>query len=257
MKGKVLNYKPFFLSSKDVLSLVVIFNLKWLLSRFILSICHYVLTFIIDISNFHNGLKYLCSLVSILRGTLWKVVMKCKLVMLFNFSGSFLKMLVFEAAKFYLTKYQISSQLIFCSSSLYLQDSCFWWGNYYYIGVELYTFFVLVVLSPLPSIFSALLKDSLFWSSFPASDYLRSTLEGSCRTPWGFFILAVLPPLLSICPAPSRTPLSWIWVLAQGPSTWVNLRYLEYLRKGLNHRSSLVILSTCSKSLNNGGFRGL
>ena len=118
-----------------------------------------------------------------------------------------------------------------------LEDSCRTpWG-----------LFILAVLSPLPSIFSALLEDSLFWSSFPASEYLRSTLEDSCRTPWGLFILAVLPPLSSICAAPSRTPLSWIWVLAQGPSTWVNLLYLEYLRKGLNHRSSLVILSTCAK----------
>ena len=47
----------------------------------------------------------------------------------------------------------------------------------YYIGMKLYTFFILVVLSPLPSIFSALLEDSLFWSSFLASEYLRSALR--------------------------------------------------------------------------------
>ena len=47
------------------------------------------LTFIIDFSSFHNRLKQLCSLklVSILRATLWKVVMKCKIVMFFNFLG--------------------------------------------------------------------------------------------------------------------------------------------------------------------------
>ena len=40
--------------------------------------------------GFHNGLKHLCSLklVSILRATLWKVVMKCKIVMFSNFLGS-------------------------------------------------------------------------------------------------------------------------------------------------------------------------
>ena len=40
---------------------------------------------------FHNGLKHYCSLksVSILRVTLWKVVMKCKIVMFFNLLGSF------------------------------------------------------------------------------------------------------------------------------------------------------------------------
>ena len=58
-----------------------------------------------------------------------------------------------------------------------------WQGINYYIGVELYTFFISAVLSPLPSIFSVLLEDSLFWSSFPASEYLRSTLEDSCSTP--------------------------------------------------------------------------
>ena len=162
--------------------------------------------------------------------------------------------------------------------------------QYYYSGIKLYIFcnfvvimqssfiqffFYLAPLSSLPSIFSALLEDSLFWSSFPASEYLRSAsrtlvglLESSLfwssfpaseylrsasrtlvRLLWGLFILAVLPLLSSICAAPSRTPLSWIWVLAQGPSTWVNLLYLEYLRKELNHPSSLVILSTCAKSL--------
>ena len=68
--------------------------------------------------------------------------------------------------------------------------------------------FILAVLSSLSSIFSALLEDSLFRSYFPAFEYLRS----ASRTLSG--------------------------VPAQGPSTWVNLRYLEYLRKGLNQRSS-------------------
>ena len=56
----------------------------------ILNMSHSVLTFIIDFSSFHNGLKQLCGLkvVSILRATLWKVVMKCKVVMFFNFLGS-------------------------------------------------------------------------------------------------------------------------------------------------------------------------
>ena len=48
----------------------------------------------------------------------------------------------------------------------------------------------------------------------------------------------------------SRTPLRLSRVPAQGPSTWVNLRYLEYLRKGLNQRSSQAISSTCAASLN-------
>ena len=68
----------------------------------------------------HNGLKHLCSLklVSILRAKLWKVVMNCKIVMFFNFWGSFSRKFIFEVAKFYLTKYQISNQLNFFSGSL-------------------------------------------------------------------------------------------------------------------------------------------
>ena len=45
----------------------------------------------------------------------------------------------------------------------------------------------------------------------------------------------------------SRTPLRLSRVPVQGPSTWVNLRYLEYLRKGLNQRSSKDSGSTCAK----------
>ena len=77
---------------------------------------HQVLTFINDTFSFHNGLKHLCSLklVSILGAALWKVVIKCKNVMFFfTFWALFLKMLIFQVAKFYLTKYQISNQLIF------------------------------------------------------------------------------------------------------------------------------------------------
>ena len=50
-------------------------------------------------------------LVSILRATLWKVVIECKIVMLFNFLALFLKIFIYEVAKFYLTKYQVSNQL--------------------------------------------------------------------------------------------------------------------------------------------------
>ena len=57
------------------------FHLKYILLGF--------LTFIINFSSFHNGLKHLCSslkLVSILRVTLSKVIMKCGIVILFKFS---------------------------------------------------------------------------------------------------------------------------------------------------------------------------
>ena len=84
--------------------------------------------FIIDFSSFHNGLKHFCSLklVSILRATLWKVVMKCKLFFECNhflnvvllFGLFFPKCSFFEVRKFYLTKYQISNQLNFFSGSL-------------------------------------------------------------------------------------------------------------------------------------------
>ena len=49
------------------------------------------LMFIIDFSSFHNGLKQLCSLklVSILSAALWKVVIKCKIVMFFSIFGLF------------------------------------------------------------------------------------------------------------------------------------------------------------------------
>ena len=49
------------------------------------------LTFIIDFPSFHNGLKHLYSLklISILKATWWKLVMKCKIVMLFILFGIF------------------------------------------------------------------------------------------------------------------------------------------------------------------------
>ena len=69
--------------------------------------------------------------------------------------------------------------------------------------------FILVALSPLPSIcaasrglFSALLEDSLFWSYFPRFRVSAQRLEDSCRAPRGLFILVVLSPLPSICAAP-------------------------------------------------------
>ena len=48
----------------------------------LLSTFHQVLTFIIDISNIQNELNHRCSLrpASILRENMWKVVMKCKIV---------------------------------------------------------------------------------------------------------------------------------------------------------------------------------
>ena len=50
-----------------------------------------VLTFIIDISSFYTGLKHNCSCkaISILRAALFKVVMKCKIVMFFLLFGLF------------------------------------------------------------------------------------------------------------------------------------------------------------------------
>ena len=76
---------PFFLMSKDALFISCDFNLKWWLSGYILSMSHKVLTFTIDISSFHNGLRqpWSLKLVSVLIATLWKVVMKCKTVMFF------------------------------------------------------------------------------------------------------------------------------------------------------------------------------
>ena len=94
--------------------------------------------------------------------------------------------------------------------------------------MKLYTFFILAVLSSLPSIFSALLEDSLFWSyfprfrvsaqrprglfdyafffsgTFPASEYLRSASRSLERL-FDDAFLAALSPLLSICAAPSRS----------------------------------------------------
>ena len=77
--------------------------------------------------KFSLWLKHIFSLklVSFLRATLWKVVMKCKIVMFLTFWALFLKMFIFEVAKSYLIKYQISNQLNFFSGSFYLYDSCF------------------------------------------------------------------------------------------------------------------------------------
>ena len=109
----------------------------------------------------------------------------------------------------------------------------FW---YYYCSVmKLYTFFILVVLSSLPSIFSALLEDSLFWSYFSrfrvSAQRLEDCIWSICARSWDS--RADIDIKRS-----SRTPLRLSRVPVQGPSTWVNLRYLEYLRKGLNQRSS-------------------
>ena len=58
---------------------------------------------------------------SIFREILWKVVMKCKLIMFFlTFWAPFIKMFLFEVAKFYLTKYQVLNELNFFSGSFYL-----------------------------------------------------------------------------------------------------------------------------------------
>ena len=76
----------------------------------------------------------------------------------------------------------------------------------YFSGVELNTFFILVVLSSLLSIFSALLEDSLFYRYF-------SRFWVSAQHPRGLFILAVLFLLPSICAPPSRT-LGGLFILA-------------------------------------------
>ena len=81
----------------------------------ILSMYHYVLTFIIDFSGFHNGLKHLCSLklVSILGATLSKVVMKCKLLSFLNFWALFLKIFIFEVKNFISPSIRYPINLIF------------------------------------------------------------------------------------------------------------------------------------------------
>ena len=78
---------------------------------------------------------------------------------------------------------------------------------YYYMAVNLYTFSVAVV-SSLPSIFSALLEDSMnlytFFCSgiFPASEYLF-------RWIYTLFFVAVLSPLPSIFSALLEDSLVW------------------------------------------------
>ena len=85
----------------------------------ILSMSYQLLMFIIYFPSFHNGLKHLwiLKLVSILRAKLSKVVMKCKIVMFFNFWAPIPKMFIFEVEKFYPTKYQTSNQLIIFSGN--------------------------------------------------------------------------------------------------------------------------------------------
>ena len=78
--------------------------------------------------------------------------------------------------------------------------------RYYYSGVELNTFFILVVPSSLLSIFPALLEDSLFYRYF-------SRFWVSAQHPRGIFILAVLFLLPSIC-APPSTTLGGLFILA-------------------------------------------
>ena len=75
----------------------------------ILSMSYQVLTFIIDFSSFHNELKQLCSLklVSILRATLWKAVVKCKIFILFNFLSCLSQNVYFWGCK--ILSYQVSS----------------------------------------------------------------------------------------------------------------------------------------------------
>ena len=60
-------------------------------------------------------LKHLCSLklVSILKATLWKILMKCKNLLFFTFGALFLKIFIFKVAKVYLIQYQIPNQLNF------------------------------------------------------------------------------------------------------------------------------------------------
>ena len=119
----------------------------------------------------------------------------------------------------------------------------------YYSAVKLYTFFNFVVI-----VQSSFIQFFNFSSTFLASKCLFSA-------PRGLLILVVFPcfrvsaqrledSISSTCARSwdsradidikrsSRTPLRLSRVPAQGPSTWANLRYLKYLRKGLNQRSS-------------------
>ena len=68
-----------------------------------------VLTFIIKISTFYNGLKHprITKTISILKTTLFKVVMKCKFVVLFNFWGFFSQNVCFWGCK--VLSHQVSS----------------------------------------------------------------------------------------------------------------------------------------------------
>ena len=67
----------------------------------------------------------LAQVVSNLSANLWKVVMKCKSIMFFNFRARFFKMYIFEVAIFFLAKY-LSNQPDFLNESTYLLDLCFW-----------------------------------------------------------------------------------------------------------------------------------
>ena len=158
-------------------------------------------------------------------------------------------------------------------------------------GMELYTFyfsgtfsaseylfsahrglFILDVLFPFPSIFSALLEDSLFrmyfsptflfqryfsrfrvsfqrsWrtlyfsATFPASGYLFSA-------PRGLFILVVLFSLPSIFLALLEDSLFWMYFFRFRVSVQRSSRTIC--------ATSEYNSGTCSKSLSNGGFRGL
>ena len=76
----------------------------------------------IDISSFQNGVKHTYSSkpVSILRAKFGKVAMKCNIVMVFNFWVLFRRVYIFQAAKYYLTKYEVPNQHNFFRGGLYL-----------------------------------------------------------------------------------------------------------------------------------------
>ena len=100
------------------------------------------------------------------------------------------------------------------------------------------------------------LEDSLFWSSFLAFEYLRSALRTLVRLFDDVFFSGTVAvseylssasrtlyfgrtfPASEYLRSASRTPLRLSQIPVQGPSTWVNLHYFEYLRKGLNQQSS-------------------
>ena len=79
--------------------------------------------FDIDTSAFHNGLKHLCSSKLVLEATLWKVVMKCEIVMFFIFLVSFSQNGHFWGCKILSRKCPVNlifSVVAFCKSTSHI-----------------------------------------------------------------------------------------------------------------------------------------